>query len=235
MSNASRQRTAQAICRSKSFGRNLGRTTSMQASNRSCCFQIELSAAAKRPRRMLWYRSIVIACKPGQFLQRGDDQRWSGRQKETRAACTGNQVTQKSGLDPQHKPIRPGKDTAMPLTRKRIETRREFIKQSAIAAGMVTLCKGPAFLTPKRGADDAINKLRSKFSGQLVLPGDPEYDAACRVVEINPDNDKHPAVVAQCKHNDDILWCIEFAHRQQMEVAAFWAGEVVTKELSSTS
>lgn len=52
-----------------------------------------------------------------------------------------------------------------------------------------------------------------------MLPGDPEYDGARKVIEMNPENDKHPAIVAQCKNDEDILRCIDFAHHQQMEVA----------------
>jgi FAD/FMN-containing dehydrogenase len=36
---------------------------------------------------------------------------------------------------------------------------------------------------------------------------------------MNPGTDKRPALVAQCKHEEDILRCIDFAHRRQMEVA----------------
>ena len=103
---------------------------------------------------------------------------------------------------------------------RKTKTRREFVRQSVMAAGLLTLRRGSVFLTAKLAADkEAISKLRSKFSGRLIVPGDPEYDAARKVIEMNPENDKHPAVVAQCKNDEDILRCIEFAHREQMEVA----------------
>jgi len=100
------------------------------------------------------------------------------------------------------------------------KTRREFVKESAVAAGVFTLRGSPILLTAKLPVDkDAINRLRSKFGGRLVLPNDPEYDTSRRVFEMNSETDKHPAVVAQCKNNDDVLRCIDFAHQQQMEVA----------------
>ena len=94
------------------------------------------------------------------------------------------------------------------------------MQQSAMTAGMLAFCKNRILPGLKPAVDkDAINKLRSTFSGRLILPSDPEYDAARRVIEMNPETDKHPAIVAQCKNDEYILRCIEFAHRQQMEVA----------------
>jgi hypothetical protein len=108
----------------------------------------------------------------------------------------------------------------MPQPIRRTRTRREFVKQSAMAVGTLTFCKSPLFLASSAGIDkDAVNKLRSKVSGRLILPNDPAYDTARRVRSMNPNNDKRPAIVAACKNDEDILHCIEFAHRRQMEVA----------------
>jgi FAD/FMN-containing dehydrogenase len=108
----------------------------------------------------------------------------------------------------------------MPYSTGRIKTRREFVQRSAMTAGMLAFGKFKIFPTGKLAVDqDAINKLRSKFNGHLIVPGDPGYDGARRVFTLNPDTDKHPAIVAQCKGEEDVLRCIDFAHRQQMEVA----------------
>src|SRR5215472_13915511 len=104
----------------------------------------------------------------------------------------------------------------MPHTKERIKGRREFVKQSAMTAGMLAFGKFKIFPTVDK---DAINKLKSKLSGNLILTGDPGYDKARRVFALNPDTDKHPAIVAQCRSEEDVLRCIDFAHRQQMEVA----------------
>jgi FAD/FMN-containing dehydrogenase len=108
----------------------------------------------------------------------------------------------------------------MPHTKERIKTRREFVKQSAMTGGMLAFGKFNILPTVKLAVDkDAINKLKNRFSGNLIVPGDPGYDQARRVFTLNPDTDKHPAIVAQCRSEEDVLRCIDFAHRQQMEVA----------------
>ena len=128
---------------------------------------------------------------------------------------------------------------AMPHTRRRIKTRREFVKQSAMAAGMLTFCKSQIFPTLNTAADkDAINKLRSRFSGHLIIPGDPRYDSARRVLSMNPGTDKRPSLVAQCKNEEDVLRCIDLLTkinwklRFGREITACWAGVVVMAELS---
>jgi len=104
--------------------------------------------------------------------------------------------------------------------KKRIKARREFVKQSAMTAGMFAFGKFRVFPAVKLAVDkDAINKLKRTFNGSLIVPDDPGYDEARRLFTLNPDTDKHPAIVAQCKGEEDVLRCIDFAHRQQMEVA----------------
>jgi len=109
----------------------------------------------------------------------------------------------------------------MPYSTGRIKTRRKFVQRSAMTAGMLAFGKFKIFPTVKLAVDkDAINKLKSKFSGSLIVPGDAGYDAARRVftMNLNPDTDKHPAIVAQCKSEEDVLRCIDFAHRQPLEI-----------------
>lgn len=99
-------------------------------------------------------------------------------------------------------------------------TRRDVFNHSARAVGTLMLCKSAVFRTANAEIDrQAIEKLRIKFRGRLLLPSDPTYDIARTVFEMNPENDKHPAVIAQCTNEDDILRCIDFAHRQHLEVA----------------
>lgn len=105
----------------------------------------------------------------------------------------------------------------MPRTRRRVKTRREFLKQSAMTAGMLPLFGGGylSFAGVKSPLDpSAITKLRRSFSGHLVVPGDPDYDTA-RVSSMNPEVDRFPAIVAQCANEDDVLRCIDFSHQQK--------------------
>jgi hypothetical protein len=67
--------------------------------------------------------------------------------------------------------------------------------------------------------NDELSKLRSKFSGRLIVPSDKEYEAARKVIEQNPETNKYPTVVAQCKTEEDVLRCIDFGHGQGLEVA----------------
>src|SRR6516165_1395178 len=108
----------------------------------------------------------------------------------------------------------------MPYSKGRINTRREFVRRSAMTAGMLAIGKFKIFATLKPAVDkDAINKLKGKFSGHLITPGDPGYDAARKVLSMNPETDKRPSLVAQCRNEEDVLRCIDFAHQNQLEVA----------------
>jgi len=109
----------------------------------------------------------------------------------------------------------------MSRTRRRVKTRWEFLKQSAMTAGMLPLFGGGnlSFAGVKSPLDpSAITKLRRSFSGHLVVPGDPDYDTA-RVPSMNPEVDRFPAIVAQCANEDDVLRCIDFSHQQKLEIA----------------
>lgn len=110
----------------------------------------------------------------------------------------------------------------MSYIRGTIKTRRDFIKQSAMAAGMLTLLNacGQSFKSLKSPLDpDAISKFRKCFSGHVILPGDSKYETARRVLVWNPETDKYPAIVAQCKNEEDVLRCIDFAHQHKLEVS----------------
>ena len=76
----------------------------------------------------------------------------------------------------------------MPYPKVRIKTRREFVKDSAIVAGIFTLERVQIFPTLEPAVDkDATNNLKGKFSGHLITPGDPGYDAARKVLSMNPE------------------------------------------------
>ena len=105
---------------------------------------------------------------------------------------------------------------------KNIKTRREFLKQATTAVGMLPLLKGDrqAFGALKSPFDpDAISKLKTGFGGRLIVPGDTEYETVRGALSMNPETDKYPALVAQCKNEEDVSRCVDFAHEQELEVA----------------
>ncbi len=110
----------------------------------------------------------------------------------------------------------------MSYIRPTTKTRREFIKQSAMTAGMLTLLNACGQRIKSRKfplAPDAINKFQKGFGGHIILPSDAAYEAARRARIVNPEMDKHPVVIAQCQNEEDVLRCIDLAHQHELEVA----------------
>lgn len=109
----------------------------------------------------------------------------------------------------------------MLLSEGSVKTRREFIKQSALATGMFTLlgaCGRHKLLNSPLDSD-AISKFRESFSGHIILPGDTEYEMARRARWLNPETDKHPVIIGQCMNEEDVLRCVDFVHQHELEVA----------------
>lgn len=70
--------------------------------------------------------------------------------------------------------------------------------------------------------NETTEKLRSKVKGQIVLPGDPNYD---EVREIwNAMIDRRPAVIIQCAEADDVPHAIAFARENGLEISIRGAG-----------
>lgn len=59
--------------------------------------------------------------------------------------------------------------------------------------------------------------LASDFARQLLRPGDPGYDDARRVW--NGMIDRRPALIARCRHADDVLQAVLFARAQGLQVS----------------
>jgi FAD/FMN-containing dehydrogenase len=70
-----------------------------------------------------------------------------------------------------------------------------------------------------------LRSFRDSFAGQVVLPGDTEYDAA-RIVW-NGMIDRRPAVVARCTGVADVLAAVRFAREQDLVVAVRAGGHSV--------
>jgi FAD/FMN-containing dehydrogenase len=105
--------------------------------------------------------------------------------------------------------------------------RREFIKHTLAATGALALTTPSSRgETPERRQvdTDALAKFRARLKGRLVLPTDPDYEAARRIYFWNPDTERRPALVARCAHLDDVRHAVEFARTHGLEVAVRGGG-----------
>ncbi len=66
---------------------------------------------------------------------------------------------------------------------------------------------------------NAIKKFRKSFNGQIIRPGDAEYEVRRWSRVINHTMDKHPAIIATCKKEEDVSRSVEFARQHQLEIA----------------
>ena len=64
--------------------------------------------------------------------------------------------------------------------------------------------------------------LRDRISGQVLVPGDPEYDTARRVW--NADIDRSPAIIAKVSGPADVAVCLDFARRQGIDFSVRGGG-----------
>ena len=102
-------------------------------------------------------------------------------------------------------------------------TRRNFIKGAVAATGTLGFAIGCARLQVSDESElsqDAVDRLRAKLKGRLILPTEPSYEKARRVFYWNPATQRRPRVIVQCAHEEDALRAVEFARRHELEVAA---------------
>jgi len=71
-------------------------------------------------------------------------------------------------------------------------------------------------------AERAVSGLRAQLRGQLIQPGDGQYDQARKVY--NAMIDKHPALIARCVDAADVISAINFARDHQLAVAVRGGG-----------
>lgn len=108
-----------------------------------------------------------------------------------------------------------------------LSTRREFIKQTAAFAGSIGCASHCGRLLAADGREispGAIDELRARVKGRLILPGDSSFETARRVFYWNPRTETRPAAIVQCGHEDDALRAIEFARNHDLEVAVRGGG-----------
>jgi len=102
-------------------------------------------------------------------------------------------------------------------------TRRNFIKRAVAATGTLgfaTGCRRLQVTDRSALSRDAVDRLRAKLKGRLILATDPSYESARRVFYWNAATERRPMVIVQCAHEDDALRAVEFARRHALEVAA---------------
>jgi hypothetical protein len=102
-------------------------------------------------------------------------------------------------------------------------TRRKFIKRAVAATGALGFAPGCRRLQVNDKNDlsrNAVDRLRAKLKGRLILPTDTSYESARRVFYWNAATERRPLVIVQCAGEDDALRAVEFARRHKLEVAA---------------
>ena len=71
----------------------------------------------------------------------------------------------------------------------------------------------------------SLGRLRHDFRGQLVLPGDAEYDRSRAVW--NAVADRYPAIVARCTRVEDVVAAVRFARASDLVIAVRGGGHSV--------
>src|SRR5437762_4181456 len=106
-------------------------------------------------------------------------------------------------------------------------TRRNFIKRAIAATGTLGFATGCRRLQVTDRNDlsrGAIDRLRAKLKGRLILPTDPSYENARRVFYWNAATERRPRVIVQCASEEDALRAVEYARHHKLEVAASAGG-----------
>src|SRR5437762_8308687 len=70
-----------------------------------------------------------------------------------------------------------------------------------------------------------LSRLKARFKGKVIEPGDPDYEQA-RVVW-NAIADRRPAVIAQCTTADDVVTAIHYGREEGVVVAVRGGGHSV--------
>jgi FAD/FMN-containing dehydrogenase len=73
--------------------------------------------------------------------------------------------------------------------------------------------------------DGAFGRLRGRFRGALLRPGEEGYDQARRVW--NGDIDRRPALIARCAGADDVAEAVRFGREQDLQISVRGGGHAV--------
>jgi FAD/FMN-containing dehydrogenase len=72
----------------------------------------------------------------------------------------------------------------------------------------------------------AVEELRSALRGQVLCPGDADYDTGRRIY--NAMIDRRPALIARCAGAADVVTCVQFARAEGLEVSVRGGGHNVS-------
>jgi hypothetical protein len=105
-------------------------------------------------------------------------------------------------------------------------SRRRFMRQTLLSAGGLTLMSVANAFDQLGGAgldrgelDKTLLALGKSIQGNVLLASDASYDGMRRPLSFNPQTDKYPAVIAQCKTAEDVARSVEFARANSLEIA----------------
>ena len=104
-----------------------------------------------------------------------------------------------------------------------MQSRREFLRLVG-HAGLAGACSPllPGCTTADRLLSDSsadFAGLAKRFNGTVLIPTSNGYDAARRTFSFNPRTDRHPAAIARCKDEFDVVTSVEFARASELEIA----------------
>lgn len=71
-----------------------------------------------------------------------------------------------------------------------------------------------------------VDELRSALRGQVLCPGDPDYDRGRRIY--NAMIDRRPALIVRCAGAADVVTCVQFARAEGLEVSVRGGGHNVS-------
>jgi FAD/FMN-containing dehydrogenase len=74
-------------------------------------------------------------------------------------------------------------------------------------------------------ASSTVNQLKSRFRGDLIVPGDPQYDAARTVFNVTID--RRPALIARCAGPDDVVQAVNLARQESLVLSVRGTGHNV--------
>src|SRR4026209_1278263 len=63
-------------------------------------------------------------------------------------------------------------------------------------------------------ASSTISQLKSRFRGELIVPDDPQYDAARAVFNVSVE--RRPALIARCAGPEDEVQAVNFARQENL-------------------
>ena len=108
----------------------------------------------------------------------------------------------------------------------RAETRREFVKRGLLAGAALSLPGACQFGSDRTAGinSEELEKLGKSLQGRLILPDNEVYETARRVKTWNPLTDKRPAIIGQCESPEDVVRCVEFARKHDLEIAVRGGG-----------